>query len=80
MKYIDFNDLSDLGLLVKINKDILHPLGLALCRNPDDGTSMGALVADDGVWEYSQNIIDNNPKLNDEEIKDKYKGMEKEHR
>jgi len=48
---IDFNTLSEKGLIWKINTDILHPLGLALSRN-EDGTSNGCLVAPDGVWTY----------------------------
>lgn len=51
--FINFNDLSDYGLIWKINKEILHPLGLALARN-EDGTSNGCIVAPDGVWEYSE--------------------------
>lgn len=54
MKRVDFNTLSQLGLLWKINKDILHPLGLALTRDPDTGISVGALVASDGAWEFSE--------------------------
>lgn len=49
---VDFKALSDAGLLWKINHDILHPLGLALSREPD-GTSKGAVVAENGErWEY----------------------------
>lgn len=53
MKYkmVDFNQLSDWGLIHKINKEVLHPLGLALSRDID-GTSPGALVAPDLVFEY----------------------------
>lgn len=35
-KYIDPKDLSSLGLIYKINKEILHQWGLALGRDPDD--------------------------------------------
>ncbi|WP_336797939.1 DUF7415 domain-containing protein [Erwinia aphidicola] len=52
--WIDWNELSRLGLLVRINAEILHPLGLAVFRDPLTGQSGGALIADDGVWEYSQ--------------------------
>lgn len=54
MKIVDFNTLSDMGLIWKINKEILHPLGLALTRNPEDGMSRGAIVSDDGNWEYPE--------------------------
>lgn len=37
MSHVDFNTLSQLGLIWKINKDILHPLGLALTRDPETG-------------------------------------------
>ena len=48
--------MSDLGLIVRINKEILHPLGLAISRNPITGFSETVLVADDGVWEYAADI------------------------
>lgn len=51
--FISFNEMSDRGLIWKINKEVLHPLGLALARNLD-GTSNGCLVAPDGVWEYDE--------------------------
>lgn len=54
MSHVDFNTLSQLGLIWKINKDILHPLGLALTRDPETGVSIGALVSDDGVWSFSE--------------------------
>ncbi len=57
--FIDFNELSDYGLIWKINKEILHPLGLALARN-EDGTSNGCIVAPDGVWEYDKETDERN--------------------
>jgi len=54
-KTIDWNQMSELGLIVRINKEILHPLGLALSRNTETGSSDAVLVADDGAWEYSKN-------------------------
>lgn len=54
MKTIDWNQISELGLLEKINREIMHPIGLALSRNPETGVSERALVADDGVWEYAE--------------------------
>ena len=53
---LDWNDLSELGLQEKINREILHPLGLALCRTPDTGYSKLILVADDGFWEYEEDM------------------------
>lgn len=50
---IDWNELSQRGLIVRINNEILHPIGLALARTTD-GVSPGALVADDGVFYYKE--------------------------
>lgn len=52
---INFNMLSKMGLVYRLNK-VLHPLGLALGYDPDVGDSNGAIVADDGEWEYSKEI------------------------
>lgn len=53
MKSIDWNEASELGLVERINREILHPLGLAMTRNPETGTSENLLIADDGFWEYA---------------------------
>lgn len=53
LKTISWNDASALGLIERINREVLHPLGLAMFRDPDTGVSDGLLVADDGVWEYA---------------------------
>ena len=57
MSKIQFQSVDTLPEFYKvfkiINKEILHPLGLALARN-EDGTSNGCIVAPDGVWEYSE--------------------------
>ena len=52
MKKIDWNKASELGLVERINKEILHPLGLAMCRDVDSGVSPSLLIASDGVWNY----------------------------
>ena len=57
MVEINWNKMSDLGLIQRINKDILHPLGLAMTRNPENGSSESILIADNGVWEYSKDIL-----------------------
>lgn len=44
--------MSELGLIEHINRLFLHPLGLAISRDPSTGHSTQILVADDGVWEY----------------------------
>ena len=56
MKTIDWNKMSELGLIEQINTEILHPIGLAISRNPETGFSEAVLIADDGVFEYSPNL------------------------
>lgn len=51
---VDWNELSKRGLLRKINEEILHPIGLAVCRDPETGISPGAIVSPDGVWTYAK--------------------------
>lgn len=48
--------MSDLGLVERINREVLHPLGLAMTRNPETGFSESVLVADDGFFEYSEDL------------------------
>ncbi|MFG5021212.1 hypothetical protein ID080_00980 [Vibrio cholerae] len=49
--------MSELGLIEKINREILHPLGLAITRNVETGKSEAILVADDGKFEYAENFL-----------------------
>ena len=49
---INWNQASELGLIERINTEILHPLGLAMSRNPDTGFSESLYISDDGAWEY----------------------------
>ncbi|HCD2544011.1 TPA: hypothetical protein NDV73_001665 [Klebsiella pneumoniae] len=56
--WLDWNELSALGLIVRINAEILHPLGLAIFRDPANGISAGAVIAPDGKWEYAPNVIE----------------------
>ena len=44
--------MSELGLIERINREIMHPLGLAISRNPKTGMSEHIFVADDGFFEY----------------------------
>ncbi|EPG3149907.1 DUF7415 domain-containing protein [Klebsiella pneumoniae] len=53
---MSWNELSARGLIVRINKEILHPIGLAVFRDPNTGISQGALIAHDGMWKYDQSI------------------------
>lgn len=55
--WLDWNELSALGLIVRINAEILHPLGLAIFRDPASGISAGAMIAPDGKWEYAPDVI-----------------------
>jgi len=52
VKVIDWNEISRLGLLERINREIMHPLGYAVCRQVETGISPGALVSSDGTWCY----------------------------
>lgn len=56
--WADWNQLSALGLIVRINAEILHPLGLAIFRDPASGISAGAMIAPDGKWEYAPDVIE----------------------
>lgn len=69
MKAINWNQMSELGLIEKINREMLHPLGLAMSRNSETGASYGVFVADDGVFAYSNNF--RSRILSDEELKQK---------
>ena len=52
LEKVDWNELSRLGLIRRINEEILHPLGFAMYRDPETGISGGALVSPDGEWIY----------------------------
>lgn len=54
VELLDWNELSRRGLLERINREILHPLGLAVCRDVESGNSPGALVSPDGAWRYPE--------------------------
>lgn len=56
MKKINWNKASQLGLIERINREILHSVGLAMTRNPLTGSSDTILVADDSIWEYASDI------------------------
>ncbi len=64
LKAINWNDMSDLGLIRRINEWILHPIGLAISRDPKTGVSEHIFVAPDGFFEYAE---DGKPALGDEE-------------
>lgn len=58
---LNWNDMSDLGLLYAINKLVLHPIGLAVARDPDTGESV-ILKAKDGFFEYGEGVDERNIK------------------
>ena len=61
--------MSELGLIERINREVLHTLGLAICRTPETGASEAVLVAPDGKFEYSTNL--KSTLLNKEQITSK---------
>ncbi|HGH3376081.1 TPA: DUF3850 domain-containing protein [Enterobacter ludwigii] len=54
---MNWKELSERGLVFRINHEILHPLGLAVGYESTGGVSAGAFVADDGVWQYSDELV-----------------------
>lgn len=64
---IDWNEMSQLGLIERINREILHPLGLAISRDPMTGVSNKVVVSGDGLLEYPDTMV--STVLTDEEIK-----------
>ncbi|HHO0782421.1 TPA: hypothetical protein ACRUFK_004013 [Aeromonas hydrophila] len=61
MKYINWDQASKLGLIVRINRETLHPLGLAMIHNQENGASEMLMVSTDGIWEYAQQLMANVP-------------------
>lgn len=78
MKNINWNQASELGLIVRINREVLHPLGLAMTRNPENGVSEMLLVSPDGIWEYDQQLMTNAPIVSEEEARAKIAAWTKE--
>lgn len=67
MKTINWNQAAELGLLERINREILHPLGLAACRDVYSGHSPSLIVSDDGVWEFDPAL--KSKIISDDEVK-----------
>lgn len=80
MKTINWNQASELGLIFRINREILHPLGLAMTRNPENGSSEMLLVSADGIWEYDQQLMTNVPTVSEEVAREKIAEWTKEHK
>lgn len=60
---LDWNDMSDLGLLYVINATILHRYGLAIARDPETGQSI-IIKAKDGYFTYGKGLLEKNIKKN----------------
>ena len=54
---MDWNELSEMGLIVALNFSIFHPRGLALARDPHTGESPYLLRVEDDIWEYTPDIL-----------------------
>jgi len=78
MKTINWNQAGELGLIVRINREILHPLGLSMSRNPENGASEMLLVSDDGIWVYDQHLLANTSIVSEEEARAKIAEWTKE--
>lgn len=52
----DWDDLSDLGLMVLVNNVVFHPANFAAFREPGAGISPGFLVADE-PWTYAPEVL-----------------------
>lgn len=57
LERIDWNEMSRRGLIKRINKEILHPLGLAMTRDVETGCSNFVVVSDDGPFVYEEDVI-----------------------
>ncbi len=55
---VNWKELSERGLVFRINHEIMHQLGLAVMYEPETGMSGGAMVATDGAWNYSDEQIE----------------------
>lgn len=56
IEWIDWNEISRRGLLERINREIMHPLGLAVARDVESGASPGAMVSPGGAWCYPEDV------------------------
>lgn len=59
--FVSFKQMSEWGLITKINNEILHPLGLALSYDKDNDVSYGCVIDfSDYKFEYSEETIKRN--------------------
>lgn len=52
----DWDDLSDLGLVVLVNNVVFHPANFAMFREAGAGVSPGFLVADE-PWTFAPEVL-----------------------
>jgi len=70
---IDWEQMSQFGLIYEINRKVLHPLGLAMTRSPENGTSEYVIIADDLEFEYNQTTSSFNEERLQEFLSDRVK-------
>lgn len=73
MKFINWNQMSELGLIERINREVLHPIGLAMSRDIETGSSDSIFVADDGAWAYPEEM--KSGVLGDDEVRSRLQEM-----
>lgn len=78
MKNINWNQASELELIVHINCKTLHQLGLAISHNTESGTSEMLLVSPYGVWELAHTLMASAPKISKEATRTKIAEWTKE--
>ena len=59
-KIMSPKDMSDNGLIALINHRFLHPIGLAMARDPDTNKINGCLIAPDFKWEFREDVLERN--------------------
>ncbi|OXZ99911.1 hypothetical protein RW75_02125 [Escherichia coli] len=57
-EFVNWKELSERGLVFRINHEIMHQLGLAVVYEPETGMSGGAVVGADGIWNYSDEQVE----------------------
>lgn len=57
MSLMNWKELSEKGLVFRVNHEIVHPLGLAIRYETLNSVSGRAYIADDGVWQYSDKLV-----------------------
>lgn len=74
MKSINWNQASALGLIERVNSEVLHPLGLAMTRTPATGFSHAILVAPDRKFDYCPSV-ERKPIITTNELHDRINAL-----